>query len=196
MLQATKPYNEIAVNWPIGSLIKKIKVEPSNPCPPAKRFNHWRKIRSVLTSLTLKCQQLTIIDDHDIMKNYPNTPDGRYFIVRGRLWRCSNPSLSENARDRLVKELMSARRAIRDAKKDDSEAIAQARKRVNDAKVGLGERGPVWWKDGTPDLNRHMVKNTPYAHWFAQKSDPEKTRKRRGDIGTNSQKDKPEKVKD
>jgi hypothetical protein len=31
----------------------------------------------------------------------------------------------------------------------------------------LGERGPVWWHDGAPDLNRHMIKNTPYADWFA-----------------------------
>lgn len=25
---------------------------------------------------------------------YPVTPDGRYFVVRGRLWRRSNPGLS------------------------------------------------------------------------------------------------------
>ena len=35
------------------------------------------------------------------------------------------------------------------------------------AKVGLGERGPVWWGDGAPDYNRHLAKNTPYAEWFA-----------------------------
>jgi hypothetical protein len=33
--------------------------------------------------------------------------------------------------------------------------------------VGLGERGAVWWKDGTPDLNRQLAKNTPYAPWYA-----------------------------
>lgn len=99
------------------------------------------------------------------MKKYPNTPDGKYFIVRGRLWRRSNPSLDETTRDHLVKELMSARRAVRDAKGDD-EAMREARKRVNDAKVALGERGPVWWKDGTGDMNRKMVKNTGYAEWF------------------------------
>jgi len=31
----------------------------------------------------------------------------------------------------------------------------------------LGERGPVWWADGTPDYNRHLAKNTPYAEWYA-----------------------------
>lgn len=110
------------------------------------------------------------------MSKYLNTPDGRYFIVRGRLWRRSNPSLDDETRDHLVKELMSARRAIRD-KKDDPEAISQARKRVNDAKISLGERGPVWWKDGSPDLNRKMVKNTPYASWFAQADKAHETRK-------------------
>lgn len=62
---------------------------------------------------------------------------------------------------------MSARRAVRDAK-DDREALVDARKRVNDAKVALGERGPVWWDDGAPDFNRHMAVNTPYADWFSK----------------------------
>jgi hypothetical protein len=30
----------------------------------------------------------------------------------------------------------------------------------------LGERGPVWWS-GDADLNRHMVRNTAYAGWYA-----------------------------
>ncbi|KQY41417.1 MULTISPECIES: hypothetical protein [Rhizobium/Agrobacterium group] len=95
---------------------------------------------------------------------YPNTPDGRYFVVRGRLWRRSNPDLDEETRERLVKALMSARRAVRDAK-GDAAALALARQRVDEAKVSLGERGPVWWNDGAPDFNRHLVKNTPYAVW-------------------------------
>ncbi len=101
-----------------------------------------------------------------IQNRTPATPDGRYFVVRGRLWRKSNPGLGDDERERLVKELMSARRAVKDAK-GDREATAEARRRVDDAKVGLGERGRVWWTDGTPDYNRHMAKNTPYAEWFA-----------------------------
>jgi len=31
-------------------------------------------------------------------QRYPTTPDGRYFVVRGRLWRCTDPSLSEAER--------------------------------------------------------------------------------------------------
>lgn len=100
------------------------------------------------------------------MPDYPGTPDGRYFVVRGRLWRCSNPGLSPEHRQALVKDLMTARRAVRDAK-GDAAAVSVARQHVDEAKRALGERGPVWWADGAPDYNRHMVKNTPYADWFA-----------------------------
>ena len=61
---------------------------------------------------------------------------------------------------------MSARRAVRDAKGDE-QVTAEARRRVDHAKVGLGERGQVWWTDGAPDYNRHLAKNTPYADWSA-----------------------------
>ncbi len=33
--------------------------------------------------------------------------------------------------------------------------------------IALGERGPVWWDDGAPDLNRRKVEHTPYAAWWA-----------------------------
>ena len=42
---------------------------------------------------------------------------------------------------------------------------------VDRAKHALGERGPAWWNDGSPnpepDWNRHLARNTPYAAWFA-----------------------------
>ncbi|NNJ27505.1 hypothetical protein [Alienimonas chondri] len=99
---------------------------------------------------------------------HPVTPDGRYFVVRGRLWRRSDPSLSEERRQALVNELMAARRAVGVAKRaEDADTLKAARAAVNEAKTNLGERGPVWWTDGAPDLNRHMAKNTPYAEWFA-----------------------------
>ncbi len=97
----------------------------------------------------------------------PLTPDRRYIIVRGRLWRAANPDLSEAERTRWVAALMDARRAVKAARSSgDRIAEAAARKAVDRAKVALGERGPVWWDDGAPDLNRRMVKNTPYAGWF------------------------------
>jgi hypothetical protein len=89
--------------------------------------------------------------------------------VRGRLWRMANPGLEEAERAELVRRLMSARRAVRDAKQDaDLEAEAVAHKAVDEIKRALGERGLVWWDDGSPDLNRHMAKNTPYAEWYAK----------------------------
>jgi hypothetical protein len=101
-------------------------------------------------------------------QHYPDTPDGRYFIVRGRLWRTSNPALAPEVRQQLVNELMQARRQVGLAKKaGDAEAERAARAAVDAAKRGLGERGPVWWTDGAPDLNRKMVANTPYAAWYA-----------------------------
>ncbi|WP_462383463.1 hypothetical protein [Pseudomonas sp. Marseille-QA0892] len=103
---------------------------------------------------------------------YPTTPDGRYFVVKGRLWRSTNPAIDERTRDRLVSELMSARRAVKDAKgSSDPDQMKDARARVQHAKVALGERGPVWWEDGSPDLNRHLVKNTVYAEWYESLSD-------------------------
>lgn len=91
------------------------------------------------------------------------TPDGRYIVVRGRLWRTANPNLPEQERDTLVKALMDARRRVRSP---EAAVKAIARRDVNDAKLALGERGPVWWDDGTPDYNRYMAKNTPYRGWF------------------------------
>lgn len=85
---------------------------------------------------------------------YPVTPDGRYFVVRGRLWRTSDPSLPEAKRKALVKILMEARRT-------------RDRATTDRAKRALGERGPVWWDDGAPDFNRHLARNTPYADWYA-----------------------------
>ena len=103
---------------------------------------------------------------------HPITPDGRYFIVRGRLWRRSDPSLPEERRTVLVGELMQGRRAVGIAlRHDDKAGVAAARSAVNRAKVALGERGPVSWHDGAPDLNRRMVAGTPYAGWFEQQND-------------------------
>lgn len=96
----------------------------------------------------------------------PHTPDGRYFVVRGRLWRLSDPRLPDARREALVRELMAARRALKGLSANAAER-AHWRAAVERAKVGLGERGPVWWDDGAPDYNRRLVKNTPYAEWYA-----------------------------
>lgn len=97
----------------------------------------------------------------------PITPDGRYFVIKKQLWRCSNPALDKGERQRLVNALMAARRTVKTAKASgDPNDLNAARDSVQVAKLALGERGPVWWDDGAPDLNRHMVANTPYADWY------------------------------
>ena len=97
-----------------------------------------------------------------------STPDGRYIVVRGRLWRTANPDLSEAARSEFVAALMDARRDVaRTRKAGDAEGERAAHAAVDAAKRQLGERGPVWWHDGAPDLNRHLARTTPYADWFA-----------------------------
>ena len=99
---------------------------------------------------------------------YPATPDGRYFVVRGRLWRTSNPALDPDVRQALVDRLMTARRQVGAAKRaGDAGAERNARAAVDDVTRALGERGPVWWSDGAPDYNRKLAANTPYADWYA-----------------------------
>ena len=101
-----------------------------------------------------------------------STPDGRYFVVKGQLWRCTNPALDEATRQHWVNALMDARRAVKSAKGDaDPQALKAARQQVQHAKVALGERGAVWWQDGSPDYNRCQVGNTPYASWFEKHLD-------------------------
>lgn len=74
------------------------------------------------------------------------TPDGHHLIIDGRRWRATDPSLPEERRKELVRELMSARSSVGWAKRrGDPVAEQAARDRVHAAKVALGERGPRWW---------------------------------------------------
>ncbi len=73
-------------------------------------------------------------------KDTETTADGRYLIINGRKWRASDPGIPPKLRQELVDELMSARRAVRGKEAD-------ARARVNDAKIALGERGQPWWEE-------------------------------------------------
>lgn len=103
----------------------------------------------------------------------PTTPDGRYIVVRGRLWRCTNPELPDQERQLWVERLMRARRAVGQAKRDpDPQAEREARDQVDEAKRALGERGPVWWEDNAPDYSQCKIENTPYADWYADSETP------------------------
>lgn len=72
------------------------------------------------------------------------TANGHHVIIDGRRWRTTDPSIPDAFRQELVDELMAARRAV---KSQDPEA----RRRVQDAKTALGERGAPWWEDRTGD---------------------------------------------
>jgi hypothetical protein len=99
---------------------------------------------------------------------HPVTRDGRYFVVRGRLWRVADPNLDPERKLELVRDLMRARRAVKESKSSGNLAAeAAAHKAVDVAKRALGERGPVWWRDGSSDLNRHTAKNSLYSAWHA-----------------------------
>ena len=71
------------------------------------------------------------------------TPDGHHVIVNGRKWRATDPNIPDTLRQELVDELMAARRLVRTDP-------TNARPRVQDAKVALGERGYEWWTQPSP----------------------------------------------
>ncbi|MBM3714967.1 MAG: biopolymer transporter Tol [Actinobacteria bacterium] len=74
--------------------------------------------------------------------------DDHWLVIDGRRWRRTDPELSEEVAARLRSHLGRARSAVRTAKRaDDGDAVAAARRRVDLAKHGLGERGPRWWED-------------------------------------------------
>ena len=81
-------------------------------------------------------------------KRVEKSADGHYVVIDGRRWRATNPSLPEEERVRLVGELMKARRDVgRALRERDADAVREARERVQQAKVALGERGAKWWAE-------------------------------------------------
>lgn len=70
--------------------------------------------------------------------------DEHFFVIDGRRWRKTDPAIPELLRVELVRELMAARRE-------------QARPRVQDAKVALGERGRKWWDPPDDDADRARI---------------------------------------
>lgn len=87
--------------------------------------------------------------------NDMNPPQRAFIIIGGRRWRTSDPSVPDNLRQELVNELMAARRAVRDGKNQSE--IRRSRRRVNDAKVALGERGHAWWLPPSPTATNRRI---------------------------------------
>ena len=85
-----------------------------------------------------------------------HTPDGHHVVIDGRRWRATDPEIPDNLRQELVDELMAARRAVRSQESD-------ARTRVQDAKVALGERGHPWWEPRTDEAVEERAHATIHA---------------------------------
>lgn len=100
------------------------------------------------------------------------TADGHYFVVNGRHWRSTDPSIPDPLRTELVAELMAARRAV-GAAKGDPTATAAARRRVQDAKVALGERGEPWWETPSPEARSERL--AAAIRTLLRHRDPDKT---------------------
>lgn len=94
-------------------------------------------------------------------KNRPPTPDGRYLVSKGVLKRCTDPALADVDRRRELKILMQARM------RNDRPAALKA-------KQALGEAGPVWWDDGTPDFSGLAPAETPYVEWWNSLTETER----------------------
>ena len=84
-----------------------------------------------------------------------STPKGAYIVINGRRWRASDPNIPNNLRQELVSELMAARRAVRDSRNDRE--LRESRRRVNDAKLALGERGTPWWLPSTSAAQNRRI---------------------------------------
>ena len=98
-------------------------------------------------------------------KDHPTTPDGRYFVSKGKLWRKTDPRLEDSERRAAIKAMMQARRDIGLAA-TEAETKA-ARTCIDAAKIRLGEKGPVWWDDGAPDESGLAPESSSYAEWWA-----------------------------
>ncbi|GGC85328.1 hypothetical protein GCM10011512_10250 [Tersicoccus solisilvae] len=78
--------------------------------------------------------------------------DERWLVVDGRRWRRTDPCLPQDVVAALTSHLGRGRSGVRTAKKSgDEAAVAAARRRVDLAKHGLGERGPIWWDEPERD---------------------------------------------
>ncbi|WP_258058870.1 2-polyprenylphenol hydroxylase [Arthrobacter sp. B1805] len=87
------------------------------------------------------------------MDDLRNTPDDeRFFLHNGRRWRTTDPSLPADVKARLMSHLGRGRSGVRNsAKGDDGGALPRARRMVQLAKEGLGERGTPWWEQSADE---------------------------------------------
>ena len=75
----------------------------------------------------------------------PEEHDERWLVVNGRRWRRQDPDLPPDVAERLLSHLGRGRSGVRTATSAGKDP-APARRRVDLAKHGLGERGTPWWE--------------------------------------------------
>jgi uncharacterized protein len=100
------------------------------------------------------------------------TDDGRYIVVKGRKWRATDPAIPEDAGAELRKALMAARRDVGTALRQGADPRA-ARRRVQIAKVALGERGTPWWEQSDDERRARWERG---LRELAPPDDPESAR--------------------
>lgn len=87
------------------------------------------------------------------MPSPPRTPTGHHITVHNRRWRASDPAIPPKLRQELVNVLMAGRRGVR----CDGARGSVARRKVQDAKVALGERGVEWWAEDVSDSHQQTT---------------------------------------
>lgn len=94
------------------------------------------------------------------MPSEPQTPDDeRYFLHEGRKWRRADPSLPDDVAKQLLSQLGRARSAVNKHRKAKQEPkVKDARRRVQIAKEGLGERGTPWWEQSPSERQQRWEK--------------------------------------
>ncbi len=84
--------------------------------------------------------------------------DERWLVIDGRRWRRTDPALPPETAAALTSHLGRARSAVGAAsRRDDADAVSAARRRVDLAKHGLGERGDYWWELSEAHRRRRAV---------------------------------------
>lgn len=90
----------------------------------------------------------------------PHTSDDdRFFLHEGRKWRRADPTLPEDVAKQLLSQLGRARSAVNKHRKAKQEPkVKEARRRVQIAKEGLGERGTPWWEQSPAERQARWEK--------------------------------------
>lgn len=90
------------------------------------------------------------------MTSTPQTSDDdRFFLHEGRKWRRADPTLPDDVEKQLLSQLGRGRSAVNKYRKAKQEPrVKDARRRVQLAKEGLGERGTPWWEQSPAERQK------------------------------------------